>query len=388
MRPNCSLAVPEPRVGGASEWRGADHPFAAAHATLDRRKKGGTGAVGQTCTILGKPSGPDGDSWLSVRSSPPLSTIQIGGIRNHEQSTAEAGIPVRATPPKVSPIAVIFAVGVHVAYLAVTATWINRIPPPQSPSSVELLVRFEPEPEVAKPQLDFSVTATPTPGTAPSPSSEATDAPVLAKAGQAEPSEPAPAQPLEPAHARPVAPPEPGVAFADQPDETPAPSTALAMPSPPHRHPPLILTHHATTATQVAVARNHPPTATAGDTKPDHLAGPQIASPLSKTAGRSQTSGGIADPEASLEGEIRDAVQAAVHYPAAARMMGLTGRVRVQLNYRNGSVDAPLLAQSSGMNMLDQAALSAAQGAHYPATPPDLAGRLMRFLIWVEFRSV
>jgi hypothetical protein len=32
-----------------------------------------------------------------------------------------------------------------------------------------------------------------------------------------------------------------------------------------------------------------------------------------------------------LEARIRDAVQAAVHYPAAARMMGVTRRARVLL---------------------------------------------------------
>jgi protein TonB len=88
-----------------------------------------------------------------------------------------------------------------------------------------------------------------------------------------------------------------------------------------------------------------------------------------------------------LEARIREAVQAAAHYPAAARMMGVTGRARVQLDYRDGAADGPSLAQSSGMPILDRAALAAAQRAHYPATPRELAGRLMHFLVWVEFRS-
>ena len=94
-----------------------------------------------------------------------------------------------------------------------------------------------------------------------------------------------------------------------------------------------------------------------------------------------------ADQEVVLEARIRDAVQAAVRYPAAARMMGVTGRARVQLNYRDGAVDRPSLAQSSGTPMLDRAAISAAQVARYPATPPELTGRLLRLLVWVEFRS-
>ncbi|WP_428491049.1 energy transducer TonB [Rhodopila sp.] len=93
------------------------------------------------------------------------------------------------------------------------------------------------------------------------------------------------------------------------------------------------------------------------------------------------------DQQSALEERIRDAVQAAVHYPAAARMMGVTGRARVRLDYRSGVVDDPSLAQSSGAPMLDHAAISAARTAHYPPPPPELAGRLLRFLVWVEFRS-
>ena len=93
------------------------------------------------------------------------------------------------------------------------------------------------------------------------------------------------------------------------------------------------------------------------------------------------------EQRATLEGRVRDAVQAAVHYPAAARMMGLAGRARLRLNYRDGGVDSPSVAQSSGTPMLDQAALKAAQGAHYPATPPELVGHLLPLLVWVEFRN-
>jgi protein TonB len=93
------------------------------------------------------------------------------------------------------------------------------------------------------------------------------------------------------------------------------------------------------------------------------------------------------DSEARLEGRIREAVQAAVHYPPAARMMGVTGRARVLLDYQGGAVDNPTLAQSSGAPLLDTAALAAARDAHYPKPPPDLEGQRLRFLVWVEFRT-
>lgn len=68
-------------------------------------------------------------------------------------------------------------------------------------------------------------------------------------------------------------------------------------------------------------------------------------------------------------------------------MMGLTGRARLALDYHDGSVERPALAETSGTAMLDQAALKAALAAHYPASPPELGGRKLRCLVWVEFRT-
>lgn len=89
--------------------------------------------------------------------------------------------------------------------------------------------------------------------------------------------------------------------------------------------------------------------------------------------------------EASFEQRIRDAVQDAVRYPAAARMMGITGRARLELVYRAGAVSTVTLAQSAGGAMLDNAAVVAAHAARYPAAPAEIGDRTLRFLIWVEF---
>ena len=135
-----------------------------------------------------------------------------------------------------------------------------------------------------------------------------------------------------------------------------------------------------------------PQVASSRGSRPVHVPQQNSVSVVAAEAGasRDEAAQGPAhdtDQEASLEARIRDAVQAAMRYPAAARMMDITGRARVQLVYRNGAVNGSLLAQSSETPMLGQAALSAAQGTHYPASPPALAGRLMRFLVWVEFRT-
>ena len=205
--------------------------------------------------------------------------------------------------------------------------------------------------------------------------------------------EPQALAPPEPAATQSLAPAEQVVASVGQPAETPVPSAAVAMSPPPPLASPLpahrpwrpIVARHGVTAPQVrdnAPADVSQPAGAlvAAATVPTAL-GQAVAAQIFTPPARA------ADQEAGLAARIRKAVQAAVHYPAAARMMGVTGRARVQLNYRNGVVDGPSLAQSSGMPVLDQAAINAAQGARYPETPPELAGRLMRFLVWVEFRS-
>ena len=93
----------------------------------------------------------------------------------------------------------------------------------------------------------------------------------------------------------------------------------------------------------------------------------------------------FANAESSLEARIREAVQAAVQYPAAARMMSLRGRARVRLDYQDGAVGDVELAQSAGNGLLDNAAMKAVRQAQYPRPPSEIAGRLLRLLVWVDF---
>jgi TonB family protein len=43
------------------------------------------------------------------------------------------------------------------------------------------------------------------------------------------------------------------------------------------------------------------------------------------------------------------------------------------------------LAQSSASRLLDDAALSAVQTARYPAPPPQLRGRKLSLVVWIDF---
>ena len=107
---------------------------------------------------------------------------------------------------------------------------------------------------------------------------------------------------------------------------------------------------------------------------------------------RPEAAAGVALPDGqaraareTLTGRIREAVQAAVQCPAAARMMGQSGKAGVAFDYRDGAVlGGPQLARSSGTRVLDIAALAAVQTARYPAAPPEVLNQVMHLLVWVE----
>ncbi len=87
----------------------------------------------------------------------------------------------------------------------------------------------------------------------------------------------------------------------------------------------------------------------------------------------------------TLEGEIREAVQEALRYPAASRMMGEEGRSLVGFDYRDRAVSNLRLLASSGIARLDDAALATVRDASYPP-PGKAAGRTLSLAVWVTFR--
>jgi periplasmic protein TonB len=94
------------------------------------------------------------------------------------------------------------------------------------------------------------------------------------------------------------------------------------------------------------------------------------------------------DEMAQFEAEVNAAVQAAVRYPPAARMLHRQGRARVAFDYLDGTVSNVLLAESSGFPMLDQAALATVRSARYPPPLAKLRGQRLHMTVWVRFREV
>jgi protein TonB len=88
----------------------------------------------------------------------------------------------------------------------------------------------------------------------------------------------------------------------------------------------------------------------------------------------------------SWEARIRQAVQDAVLYPAAARLLHRDGRAQVRFDYDQGAVERVSIAQSSHFDALDNAALAAVTRAAIPAPPAELGPQNRIMLVWVQFR--
>lgn len=83
--------------------------------------------------------------------------------------------------------------------------------------------------------------------------------------------------------------------------------------------------------------------------------------------------------------EVRHAIQSAATYPYAAKISQITGKARVSFMYEAGHVLDAHIIVSSGVAMLDQAALSAVKDATIPSPPNNLIGDELNFKVWVRF---
>ena len=93
----------------------------------------------------------------------------------------------------------------------------------------------------------------------------------------------------------------------------------------------------------------------------------------------------MSDLPPSFIGAVRDAVQGAAQYPAAAALETAAGTAHVEFLFRDGKVSAAHIVQSTGNGFLDQAAVQAVLRAHYPRTPANFAGKVLDFTVNVIF---
>ncbi len=93
-----------------------------------------------------------------------------------------------------------------------------------------------------------------------------------------------------------------------------------------------------------------------------------------------------ADVLADYAAKIRNAVQSALIFPMAAEARHDTGRTRVEFRLYQGQQSGARVIVSSGINMLDRAALQAVQDASYPQPPEGYREQVRVLQVWVEFK--
>jgi periplasmic protein TonB len=170
---------------------------------------------------------------------------------------------------------------------------------------------------------------------------------------------------------------------AQAPKPTPIPGREVSKPVPK----PAVQPRRAPAVHQARVAHAAPPKPQpvtpppapipAPNTAPAQSAAPAEPAPAPATA--------PARPDASFEAALRAAIEAALRYPESARMEGITGRTLVGFVYRNGAVSDIHVVVSSGMGLLDHAALAAVRDAVCPPPPHGLEGKSLPEQLWVDF---
>jgi TonB family protein len=84
--------------------------------------------------------------------------------------------------------------------------------------------------------------------------------------------------------------------------------------------------------------------------------------------------------------KVRSAVQQAFEYPAAASALGLHGRVKVKFRLNQKMPSNAQVLISSGVSMIDRAAIASVMKAHYPDPTTDVNLSQLEFEIWIEYR--
>lgn len=87
---------------------------------------------------------------------------------------------------------------------------------------------------------------------------------------------------------------------------------------------------------------------------------------------------------ADYASKIHAAVQAAVYYPPAAVAMHFSGRALVAFHLMNTTVSGIKIVTTSGLGLVDNAAIQAVQNAQYPEPPANLRDKDQTFRVWVE----
>ena len=121
---------------------------------------------------------------------------------------------------------------------------------------------------------------------------------------------------------------------------------------------------------------------------PAPLPSPVAAPPAQETPTPPPPSPPSVDPAVreNYLSQVKGAIQAAVRFPGAARMLGETSRVLVRFHLLHGHVRQIEILNKGAMAAFDEAALAAVRNAQIPPPPATLAGKDFQLTVWVEFK--
>jgi protein TonB len=186
------------------------------------------------------------------------------------------------------------------------------------------------------------------------------------------------------------------------PTPAPAPAPVMHAPALEPRH--VAPVHRARVADatparrppQTVVPPSHAPSpapvpATTQQTAPPAPTAAQTAAPTEPTAQPTPAPTPAAAPapshaDASFEAALRAAIQAALRFPESARREGASGRTLVAFVYRDRTVSEIRVVTSSGMGLLDHAAVAAVRDAECPPPPRGMEGKSLPEQLWIDFR--
>lgn len=172
------------------------------------------------------------------------------------------------------------------------------------------------------------------------------------------------------------------------PPTTPAPKPAVQTPPKPVVPPPVrpvVPVHHVVTHTPPRQTVPNQPQQAPAPAPVMPSASPSEPAPEPPRPAPPPPPVPAATASPSFEGALRAAIQAALHYPESARMAGMAGRTRVAFQYRDGEVSDVRVVVSSGIGLLDRAAVAAVRDAAYPKPEPAFVGKTLSEQLWVTF---
>ncbi|WP_206997147.1 TonB family protein [Trinickia mobilis] len=172
------------------------------------------------------------------------------------------------------------------------------------------------------------------------------------------------------------------------PPTPPAPKAVVQTPPKPQTPPPVrpvVPVHHVVTHMPPPKPAVAPPQPAPTPAPMMPSAAPTEAAPAPRPPPAPAPAPAATSASPSFESALRAAIQAALHYPESARMAGMAGRTRVAFQYRDGVVSDVSVVVSSGIGLLDRAALAAVRDAAYPKPEPAFVGKTLSEQLWVTF---